>query len=253
MPGEAGLTFRTCSVCERDGAVPCEDCGKAVCELHAAGFRWAEAHLDETPPALCSVCETTRLLDDERAQREEAEAEQIIAVDGPTHASPAVQMLWWARHVWPDVSRDDTGVTVGLRTRELDVELDLVKAKVVTLLGRMGLAGLPDTGVAPKLSAILNDADIHPQGEVPVPRRFFAGYTSERGHILLPLPGRLDGAPRVHGAVLTPETILWGQFSLDRVAGASPVGGFEERPGHGGLSIALLAALARLVPEQLLG
>lgn len=253
MPGEAELGFRSCSVCERSGAVPCEDCGKAVCELHTAGFRWADAHTDETPPALCSVCETTRLLDDDRARREAAVARQITEVDGPTHASPAVQMLWWARHVWPDVARDDAGVTVGLRTRELDVELDIIKARVVTLLGRMGLAGLTDAAVAPKLRAILADADVTPETEVPVPRRFFAGYTSERGYALLPLPGRLDGAPRVHGAVLTAETILWGQFSLDRETGASPVGGFEERLGHGGISIAVLSAVARRVPVQLLG
>ncbi len=203
-------------------------------------------------PNLCTVCETTRLLEDERAKRSEADKRSAIDIEGPTSESPAVQMLWWARHVWPEVTRDETGVTVGLTTRELDVDVAAVNVQVVKLLGRLGLAGMPDTAVAERLWALLADADVDPAGVVPVPRRFFAGYTTERGHFLLPLPGRLDGAPRVHGAVLTSRTLLWGQFTIDGPDGPSPVGGFEERRGHGGLAIAVLSAAARLVPESLL-
>ena len=252
IEGAITLEQRVCSVCDRDGAVPCEDCGKSICELHTVGYRWAEHVGSSSLPNLCAVCETTRFLEADRVRRVNAERSQSIDLAGPSSASPAVQMLWWARHVRPKVARDETGVTVGFEVRGLRVEMTELKRKVVTLLGRMGAAGLPDASLAPKLWAILADADVEPSVSVPVPRRFFAGYTTATGHHLVPLEGRLEGAPRVNGAVLTPETILWGQFSVDPKRGATPVGMFEERPGCGGLEVSVLSAVARLVPDELL-
>jgi len=244
-----------CAVCERDGAAPCEDCGIAVCELHGAGYRWAGVHHTSVLPHLCTVCETTRLLEDDRVSRQEANLVQAARELAPSSVlSPDVELLTWARTVWPTLTRDDTGVTVTLQVREIAADLDSVKAKVVALLGRIGLAGVPDSVLAPWLWAMLDDADIEAVGEVPVARRFFAGYTTERGHNLLPLAGRLEGAPRVFGAVLTREAVLWGQFAIDDgLKCVTPVGGFEERSGCGALGIGLLSAAARLVPQQLLG
>jgi len=243
---------RVCVVCERDGAAPCEDCGLAVCELHGAGYRWADVHHRSVLPHLCTVCETTRLLEDDRVRRQEANLVEASRELGPSSAlSPDVELLSWARHVWPTLTRDQNGVTVTLQVRDTDADLDSVKAKVVALLGRVGLAGVSDSTLAPWLWAMLDDAGIEATGEVPVARRFFAGYITERGHYLLPLAGRLEGAPRVFGAVLTRGSVFWGQFAIDGPAGVTPVGGFEERSGCDALGIGFLSAAARLVPQQL--
>lgn len=239
---------RPCAVCERGGAVPCEDCARPVCELHARGFRWVERHRSDVVPNLCASCETARLLDDERRARV-SEHEVAVDVGAPRGAAPLVQLLWWARLVVPVVVADERGVTVESTVQGVGVDLAVVRVEVVDLLARLGLAALDDRGLAPRFHELVDRAGMPADMEVPVARRFFAGYTSVRGHALAPLPGRLDGAPRVHGALLTPGSVLWGQYALIDEA-LVPVGGFEERAGNGALDLAVVAAVARLVPEE---
>ncbi|MCB0992131.1 MAG: hypothetical protein R2770_12360 [Acidimicrobiales bacterium] len=257
-PFSQALPELACAYCRRPHAVPCANCGKAVCEVHQAGFRLAEVAGSEDSTNLCPGCERQALVDlglERRREMDESRSRAAAMERG--RRGPLLEALWWASNVWADVRRVGMSLEVDLRVIGLDLTLAAVREQVVLSLSRAGLAGVPDQHLAPVLDAVLQAAGICPVTEIDARRRF--GFTKEvTGHQIVPLPGRHLDYACVAGAVIAPDNVWWGSFKLEDghdptdSESYSPVGTFERHDEPGAGAIGVLSAVARLLPSSLL-
>lgn len=218
----------------------------------------AEMADTEEPVHLCPGCERQALVDLglERRRRLDESRSRAAAMERGKRG-PLLEALWWASNVWADVRRVGSAVEVSLRVIGLDLPLPAVREQVVLSLSRAGMAGVPDEHLAPVLDTVLRAAGVEPTAEVEGKRRL--GFTKEViGHRIVPLPGRHLDYSCVAGAVIAPDNVWWGSFKLDKDGPVydpecfTPTGLFERRNEPGAGTIGVLAAVARMLPSQLL-
>ncbi len=232
-----------------------------MCEIHLVGQRDRRDGVAAGLRQLCRSC-----VHHNEAHRDRHERAKVGELDAAvasvvqtrriemghcsTEVTPLHDALWWGRRIEPRAVANNDGTAITCTVADPLLTPEAVRGEIVLRLSRAGLTGASSRDLGAALAAVLSGAGVEANGEVPVPRKFLAGYRTVRGYLVGPLPGPVSNTNVVAGALISSDELYFGRLSAQRDGSLIPVGGFHQADASAQLCVSIVASAARLLPPS---